>query len=127
MKIVDFGAFSGQYIQWDETDLTVTFEGEQSIVGEYAWSTLENDYCFYPDEEYAELMPRLENDAREMFFCFSNSSLANELFDSENIDPSSPQVQAEIKIDNYQYNYAPGAAYSVDNEAELIEIVNSNP
>lgn len=57
-----------------------------------------DEVCFFPDDDPAEMLPRLPHDRRTAWFCFSNGAEAGEMLGAP---PSAGRAQ--VSIDEYRY------------------------
>ncbi len=105
-------------------NLRILFKGKETIKGTYhnyskGAGILQNIVCMdHIDEPSLHKLPRMIEDDRTPWFCFSNRGLSKVEF-----SPSGSSGIAEVEIKNYEYVYFPS---EVGNTAELTKVISKN-
>jgi hypothetical protein len=101
---------------------SMDFSGEVELAGEYRphFDFPEvREPCFWVDDSAASRLPRLPNDVRRSWFCFTNAGEAESA-----LGTVGPARRARIVIDRFHYLYQHTDVY---NRARLARVVEAAP
>lgn len=97
---------------------TARFSGAVRLTGGYRPHPdypAADELCFYPDSASAERLPRLPNDRRTSWLCFSNQEAAQ-----AELGPMPAAGTAVVEVDSFDYIYQHTDVY---NRASLLRVL----